>query len=122
MVIAVAATAGLLASSAPAVAKGDRPAGAIAGNVHDSWTRTRVTATNANGQTFRARVKGNGRFRIRHLPGGTYTLTFEPTCGSSWTVENVVVGAGETIVPETHGPDQCIVVGLLRVDDDTGPV
>jgi hypothetical protein len=122
MVIAVAATAGLLAASASAFAKPDRPGGAIAGTVEASEFPVRVTATGTDGRTFRTKVKGNdnGRFRISNLPAGTYTLTFIPECGRKMTVEHVVVGTGETIVPDVRNPDECIVIGLLRIEGDRG--
>ena len=120
MVIAVAATAGLVAASAPAFATPDRPNGAIAGNVETFGIRMRVTATGTNGQTFRARVKGNGRFRIRHLPAGTYKLTFVPDCGNSWSVEHVVVRDGETIMPNVQNAGGCIVIGMLRIEEERG--
>ena len=119
MMVAAAATAGLLAASAPAFARPDRPDGAIAGNIAAGMSM-RVTATARDGQRFRTRVRGNGRFRIRHLPAGIYTLTFSPGCGSSWTVENVVVGAGETVLPDVRNEGECIVVGMLRVECDRG--
>jgi hypothetical protein len=120
MMIAVAASAGLLAASAPAMAKKDRRPGAIAGKVEYPWYRTQVVATGANGQTFRARVKRSGNFRISHLPSGTYSITFRPDCGNSWTVENVIVGGGETIVPSTRDESSCIMVGMLRIEDVRG--
>jgi hypothetical protein len=116
MVIA-AATAGVLAVSAPAFARQDRPNGAITGTV-DSVGSMRVIATAANGQTFRSRVRSNGHFRIKHLPAGTYTLTFAPSCGERWTVEYVVVGTEETVVPNVRNEGECIVVGLLRIEDE----
>jgi hypothetical protein len=120
MVIAFTATAGLLAASAPAAAKQNRPDGAIAGNVETFGFRVRVSATDAGGQTFRARVKSNGQFRISHLPAGTYTLTFHPDCGDSWKVDNVVVRVGETIVPNVENANRCIVIGMLQIEDDRG--
>jgi len=119
MMIAVAATAGLLAGSAPALARPERPDGAIAGNINAGLSM-RVTATARDAQRFRTRVRGNGRFRISHLPAGTYTLTFSPGCGSSWTVENVVVGTGETVLPNVQNEGECIVVGMLRIEEDRG--
>jgi len=118
MVIAVAATAGLLTAGAPALAKPDRPDGAIAGKVEAFGFRVRVTATGPGGQTFRAKVRNNGRFRIRSVPAGTYTLTFVPDCGDKWTVENVVVANGETIVPDSQNAGGCIIIGMLRIEDD----
>ena len=120
MVVAVAATAGLLAATAPALARETRPAGAIAGKVESGSFRVRVFATGANGQTFRTKVKGNGQFRIKHLPAGPYTLSFHPDCGDSWTFGEVVVRDGETIVPDVKDENQCIVVGLLQIEESRG--
>jgi hypothetical protein len=118
MVIAVA-TAGLLAAGAPALAKADRPAGAIAGKVV-LGIRGRVTATSPDGQTFRAKVRSNGRFRISGVPAGTYTLTFVPDCGDKSAMGNVVVGNSETIVPDLQNTSVCIILGMLRIEDDRG--
>ena len=121
MVIAAAATIGLLAAAAPALARRDRPQGAIAGNVEHAWYRTRVTATGTDGRTYRTRVDGNNsRFRIRHLPAGTYSLTFAPSCGDSWTVENIVVGSGETMLPDVRHEDGCIFIGALVIEENRG--
>jgi hypothetical protein len=120
MVIAAAATAGLLTAGAPAFARRDRPDGAIAGNVGSYGIRTRVTATGTDGRTFRATAKSDGRFRIRRLPAGTYRLTFVPDCGDSRTVENVVVGDGETLLPGVQDVGACIIIGLLRIEGGRG--
>jgi hypothetical protein len=120
MVIAAAATAGLLAAATPAYAKRDRPPGAISGNVDGYGNRVRVTATGSDGQTYRTRARENGRFRIRNLPAGTYSLTFTPSCGEPRTIENVVVRDGETALPGTQETDACIVIGLLRFENDRG--
>lgn len=122
MVVA-AATAGLLSAGAPAFAKPDgpdRPGGAIAGKVYAFGYRVRVTAESPSGRAFRAKSKSNGRFRIKGVPTGTYTLTFSPDCGETWTVENVVVGHGVTVVPRSQNEAGCIVVGRLRIEDDRG--
>ena len=120
MMIAAAATAGLLAASTPAFARTDRPDGRIAGHVDTFGIPIRVTATGTDGQTYRARVNREGRFRIRHLPTGTYTLTFVPDCGERWTVENVVVSVEETILPEVQNENGCIVVGMLSIEEQRG--
>ncbi|HEX8621342.1 MAG TPA: carboxypeptidase-like regulatory domain-containing protein, partial [Allosphingosinicella sp.] len=100
MAMAVAATAGLLTAGAPALAKQDRPDGAIAGKVEFYGLRLRVTARGPDGRKFRATVRRDGEFRIVGVPAGTYTLTFAPDCGGKWTIENVVVDQGETRVPD----------------------
>jgi hypothetical protein len=120
MVVAAAATAGLLTAAAPAFAKPGVPGGAIAGRVDAFGDRVRVTATSPSGQTFRTKVKGNGRFRIKGVPAGTYTLTFAPECGEKWTVESVVVGTGETLVPKSSNEGGCITFGMVRIEDDRG--
>jgi hypothetical protein len=120
MVIAAAATAGLLTAGAPALAKGDQPGGTIAGRVKFAEFRTRVTATDTEGRIFRTKVKSKGQFRIRHLPAGTYSLSFKPGCGESWTIADVVVGAGETSLPNIESPDGCITVGMLRIEEVRG--
>lgn len=117
MVLAAAATATLLAAPQPSWARQDRPTGIIAGTVESFGFRLRVTATGQDGRAFRVRIGGNGRYRIRHVPAGTYTLTFAPSCGESWTVENVIVGNGQTNVAHVQDPNPCIVVGLLRIED-----
>lgn len=120
MVIAAAASAGLLAASAPAMAKKEGPPGAIAGKVIYPWYRTRVVATAADGQSFQAKVKRNGSYRIDDLPDGTYSLEFRPDCGDKWKVDNVVVGGGETVVPDTRSEASCIIVGMLKVEETRG--
>ena len=120
MMIAVAATAGVLAAGEPALARQDRPEGAIAGHIAYVGVRVRVTATGAGGQVLRTRARSDGHFRIRRVPAGTYTLTFVPDCGNSWTVNNVVVGNGETNLSNIPNSDECIVVGMLRIEDGRG--
>jgi hypothetical protein len=116
MVVAAAMSAALLAAGQPALARQERPRGAITGQTYAYGYEVRVTATDQNGRTFRTRVKRNGRYRLSRLPAGTYTLSFVPGCGDSWTVENVVVGDGVTEVPMEDDFGGCIVVGLLRIE------
>ena len=120
MVVAAAVTAGLLAAAEPALAGRDRPRGSIAGSVDGHAARTRVVAADQSGRRFRTRVGRDGQYRIGHLPAGTYTVTFIPSCGDRWTVENVVVSDGVTIVPEVRNPTECIYIGLLRIEDSSG--
>lgn len=117
MVIAAAATAGLLAVAPPAFATTERPGGAIAGDVSAFGVRVRVIATSSDGRKFRTKVKNGRRFRIGNVPPGTYRLSFVPDCGERWTVDNVVVGDGETVVPASENESVCIVIGMLRIED-----
>jgi hypothetical protein len=121
MMVAAAATAGLLSAGAPAAAERQGPGGAIAGKVDSFGFRVRVTATGADGRTFRTRSAHNGRFRMKRIPPGAYRLTFVPDCGEPWTVEKVLVGDGETIVPN---PDDraagCIIIGRLQIEQHRG--
>lgn len=119
MMAAAAATAGLLASGAPAYAKPVRPDGVISGQLYPG-DQVRVTATSPGGQRFKAKTKRSGRYRMKGVPAGTYTLTFTPDCGEKWTMENIVVGNSETIVPRSQNEGGCIVVGLVRIEDAKG--
>jgi Carboxypeptidase regulatory-like domain len=122
MVVAAAAAAGLVTAAAPAFAKAQGPGGVIAGKVESFGFRVRVTATASDGRTFRTRSSNNGRFRIKRVPAGTYRLTFAPGCGEEWTLDDVVVGDGETMVKDVQDPDRagCIVVGKLAIEPDLG--
>lgn len=115
MVIAIAATATLFAVAEPALGRQGRPQGAIVGTVEAFGLTVQVTATGQDGSSFRARVDRDGRYRIRRVPAGTYTLTFDPSCGENWTLENIVVGDGPTTVRRAGSPDACIVIGQASV-------
>lgn len=119
MVVAAAAMAGLLTTATPALARQERSGGVISGTVEAGY-RVRVVATAADGRTYRARADRNGRYRIRHLPAGTYRISVEASCDEYKTVENVVVADTETSAPAVQSESQCIVIGLLRIEDDQG--
>jgi hypothetical protein len=123
MVIAMGA-AGLLASQ-PAPASQERPSGAIVGQVYSFGYSTEIIATDASGNSYRAKTKRDGTYKIKRVPAGTYTLTFHPGCGDSWTVKNIVVGSGEAIVPASPNEGGCVIVGKLLIeasDIDRSPV
>jgi hypothetical protein len=120
MVFAAAVTAGLLATAERAMARAERPQGAISGSIRMDGSIVHVTATDAAGRSFRAKAGMKGDYRIKHLPAGTYRLTFKPSCGSTWSVDGVVVRDAMTSVPTTEGPDGCIIVGMLRIEDSRG--
>lgn len=118
MVMAAALTAGLMAG-APALAKQDRPAGAISGRYEIKGERVRVVATDQAGRKFHTHTGLRGRYRIAGLPPGTYMLTFEETCGEPTAVPKVVVGAGETVV-RTEPEYRCVIVGRLEIEERRG--
>ncbi|RYG86864.1 MAG: carboxypeptidase regulatory-like domain-containing protein [Alphaproteobacteria bacterium] len=120
MVIAAGASAGLLASQ-PAFAGQDRPKGVITGKAFSFGYHTKVIATGPNGEIYRTKVKERGGYTFRHLPPGTYALTFVPDCGDGWTIKEVVVGDGQVIVPQSPDEGGCIIVGKMLIDDSVSP-
>ncbi len=120
MMVAMGASATLVAGAMPALAKDKGPPGALSGSIVATDFPIRVTATSADGKSYRTKADSKLRYRIRHLPAGTYTLTIAPSCGDSWVVENVVVRDTETVVPTAVNPGGCITVGLLRVEKNQG--
>jgi Carboxypeptidase regulatory-like domain len=118
MMLAAALTAGMAAASQPALAGPQRPSGSISGSERSAVGGMRVVATDGQGRRFSARVHSGGNYRIRNLPAGTYTLRFQPACGEAWTIENVVVGDVQTVVPDSGSMGGCIIIGLLRIEPD----
>lgn len=118
--VAAGVSAGLLSAPVPASAQRDPRTGIISGTVgagrFDYVSRIRVTVTGPDGKARHIWVK-DGKYRIDHLPAGAYTLTFYPDCGDKWTVENVVVGSGHAVVADTQDPNQCIIIGQLRIEE-----
>jgi hypothetical protein len=120
MFATVGAGIGLLTSGGAAVAGGKQPKGVIAGKVENVDWGTRVTATGADGKTYKANVKNNGDYKIKHVPPGTYSLTFIPSCGDPWDAGTSIVVAGKTTAKNTTAENKCIIVGLLEVEDNNG--
>ena len=118
--VAAAASAGVLASGAPAVAAQKHDRAVISGKVAASDWPTRITATAADGMSRRARMKPDGSFKIRRLRAGIYTLTFTPSCGDAWTVKDVEVADNQPLTLQTTDPDPCIIIGALRIEPDLG--
>jgi hypothetical protein len=106
-------TGGAVASPRPAE-------GEIAGKVENSDWNTRATATGADGKIYSAKVKYNGRYKIKHLPPGTYRLSFTAECSEPWEAGNVIVAAGKKTIGNTTEEYGCIVVGLLELENKNG--
>ena len=119
-ILATVGAAGLLIGQ-PAMARNPRGYGVLVGSTLEFGQKTRVTATDDKGNSYRTRVKPNGRYKINHIPPGIYTVEFSsPNCGS-WALPNVVVDAGEVVVAnEAENDEYCVVVGLLKIDDNQG--
>jgi Carboxypeptidase regulatory-like domain len=119
MIATVGAGLGLMTSGA-AVASPRPSEGAIAGKVEQSDWNTHATATSTDGKTYSARVKSNGRYKIKHLPPGTYKLSFTAACSEPWEAGTVTVADKQTATANTSGNDQCIVVGVLEIEKSYG--
>ena len=120
MVVALGASVGLLAGGAPVAAAERHDRASIAGTLTTSDWNTRVTATSADGKSYRTRVKQNGKYRLKRLPPGTYSLTFTPSCGDPWSVDAVKVAVDQPLALDTTDPNPCIVVGAIRIETDAG--
>lgn len=117
MVVA-AATAGLAISVAGCV-QPDHRDGSISGRVtNGDFHGGRVTMTGPDGSARTQRLRPGGRYQFSRLRAGTYTLAFKTECGDPWTVENVVVGRGETRQPDIEDPEPCLYIGQMRIEDD----
>lgn len=116
IVAVVGASAGLLISP-PALAREKHTNGSIIGTAETSASETTVTATDGNGNLYRTKTKSNGRYKIKNVPPGTYTVEFSSDCGEAWSVKDVVVDNRQVDV--TSGPSDriCIVVGLLEITE-----
>lgn len=104
--------------SLPATAEEKSKGGAIVGQTFTFGTKTIVEARSSTGKVYKTRVKRDDRYRFKNLPNGSYRLTFYPSCGEPWTIENVKVAEGETVVPESPNAEGCIIVGKLEIADD----
>lgn len=117
LMVATTAAVAMLAAGAPALAESATATGSIAGKVSLPVGRTEIAVTDADGRVYRGRVKGDGRYRVRRLPPGTYTVTFTSDCGDPWTLAPpVIVTADKTAQADSQDRSGCIVVGLLRLD------
>jgi hypothetical protein len=86
-----------------------------------SWyhsQRTRLLA--ANGKVLRPALSKDNRFRFTNLRPGTYTLRYTDICGQTHIGEPVTVTAGDVDVGRFTWEEECIIVGVMVREDDTG--
>jgi hypothetical protein len=107
----VAVSATLLATATPALAQ---PKGKIVGQVDNAWMRPIVIAKGADGRSYRAAVRSDGRFWINDIPSGEYVVTAQG-CNAQWTIGTVTVRKGKIALPPSSDPtaDECVIVGLM---------
>lgn len=111
---ALVASISLAAMTTPSFAAEKAAHGVIAGTATDARVGTTVTAKDASGRLFSARVKRNGGYRIKHLPSGTYALVFDGGTDDRWEVENVVVTDRKTTTVDTNNPHVEYIVGVFE--------
>ncbi len=121
MIATVGAGAGLLAVGSAAFAKNSPVDGSIAGKVENFWLSGTVTATRTDGQPYRAKIKRSGKYKVKHLPPGSYAMQFDDWCSEGpWQGGTVEVKVGETTRKDTKNPNGCIIVGQLKIEEHTG--
>lgn len=105
---------------ASAEGRTDRPhTGSIVGEIDTFGFKTYVTVKDSSGNVVKTvTARRNGRYRIKNLPKGSYTLEFNDLCSEPWRLENVVVTEGETLAPHSESTGGCIIVGKLEIADD----
>jgi hypothetical protein len=112
VVVAAAASIGMLAMSSAAIAAAEGPEGIIAGSIYGATGQTKVVAIAADGTRHEVKTDRKGRFRIKHLAPGTYDLEF--SYGDTvWTGKSVVVEDERITYYNTSDPDAPIIVGVM---------
>ena len=113
--LVVAVSAGVLAAASPALAEAG---GKLVGHI-DSGFRVKVTAKDADGRSYRAAVRQDGRFWFKKLPPGDYVVTARG-CSNEWTVGKASIRSGTIELPKSVDPDDCIIVGVMEIKDREG--
>ncbi|MBO9497970.1 MAG: hypothetical protein J7496_02890 [Novosphingobium sp.] len=118
IVVAASASIGMIAMSSAAIAAKTGPEGVIAGMVYSADPKTRVTAIAADGTRYEVTTDRKGRYRIKHLPLGTYELEFS-SGETVWKEAAAVVKDEKITYVNTGNPDAPIIVGVMsRAGDD----
>jgi hypothetical protein len=133
MVAAIGASVGILAASGQAAAAEQTNWGAIKGQVVGTCGGGSVSATAADGRVYHAKVGINGRYKVKRLPAGSYEVEVDnarpqnppeavgpENPSEAPTPSQVIVNAGHTSVLNVPDPNACIIIGMLKVEDDNG--
>jgi hypothetical protein len=121
MVATIGSSVGLLAASSHAVA-GTPKLGAIKGQIFEHCGSGTVSATAADGRIYRARIGSNDRYKLKRLPAGPYEVKVDVSYPSpdDPKATKVSVEAGQTSHANLREPGQCIIVGMLKIDESRG--
>lgn len=121
MVLAVGASAAMFMMGGHAAAREKEPRGEISGMVDTSWPfNLTVTAKGDDGRVYRGKVKRDGRYKIKKLPPGTYSLEVTGGCGDPWSSGKVTVRERETALHNATDPNDCIIVGMIEIEQTSG--
>ncbi|WP_432770437.1 MAG: carboxypeptidase regulatory-like domain-containing protein [Sphingopyxis sp.] len=122
VVLAMGASAAMLMTGGQAAAVDERqPGGAIAGTIDTSWPfNMTITAKGDDGREYRGKVKKNGRYKIKKLPPGTYSLDVQGGCGDPWSSGKVTVREREAVQHNATDPNDCIIVGMIEIQQNDG--
>ncbi len=119
IVATVGASVSLMAMCTPAYAGKRGLEGTIAGKVDYSWPSILVTATGPDGIRHSAKSNRYGRYKIKHLPPGTYKIAFSDG-ETDWNGADTVVEDRKTAVRDTENPNPPIIVGMIEIDRNAG--
>ena len=123
MVIAAGASIGMLTTSCQTIPQGGTSFGAIEGEIdyYVRYTKTDyIIAENTNGEKFKAKIKRDGKYKIKNLPVGEYSLGFTSRCESYASDGLLKIEADKITQHAIKSELQCIVVGALEIEENNG--
>lgn len=121
IVAAIGASVSLAtAACQPATISRVSPRYEIKGQLSPMMWSSRALLTSSTGKTYKSWIKGDRQFRFTNLPAGTYSLSFYDSCGDPHEFKDIVVNddmdMGEL---KWVDEDACIIIGKLKLDDET---
>ena len=114
MIASFAASVALIAGAGPALAAGKDPQGVIAGVAGDTPRGTVVRASDGEGRIYVAKVRRDGRYKIKHVRPGRYDLSFFETDDLHWSAGTIEVEDRKTSIVNTSNPNVEYIVGVFR--------